>query len=163
MQRIVVLSLIVISSVALGQGAVYVPDNQAGVGTCNAIPLSASFAAASTYLARVPASFMDPVNPRIDEISFAPCVVATWSAPTIQMGIGHVPNPLPIPFTNPTFDGAGNVIALGSFLDYHVLWNSVSQGAFTYVMAANTWSPMGFAAPAGRASSGTGRTTSATS
>jgi hypothetical protein len=148
MFRAVVLSLIVASSIALGQapGVVSVPDNVSNVGTCNAIPMQGSFAAATSYLARIPASYFNAAQPRIDEISFAPCGNVLFSATNCQMGLGHVPNPLPLPFTYPTFDAGGNVTALGSFIDYVPIYNSVTQGAFNYNMVMDTWTPLGFAA-----------------
>jgi hypothetical protein len=150
MLRILILSLIVTSSIALAQGTIYIPDNQSAVGTCNAIPLSAPFAAASTYVARIPASFMDPAQTRVDDIAFAPCNAATFSASSCQMGLGHVPNPLPNPFMFPTFDVAGNVTALGSFIDYHPIYNSVNQGPWTYnMLVPNTWNAVGFGGTTG--------------
>jgi hypothetical protein len=142
-------AFLALSSLVLCQGTIFVPDNQSTVGTCNAIPLQSTFSVATTYLARIPASYMDPVLRRIDDIAFAPCNGGTFSAATLQMGLGHVPTPLPLPFTYPTFDLAGNVTALGSFIDYHPIWNSASQGPFTYQMTANAWSPMGFATGGG--------------
>ena len=149
MRPAVLPAFLAMCSLVLCQGTIFVPDNQSNAGTCNAIPLSASFAAASTYVARIPASYMDPMLRRIDDIAFAPCANATFSAPNLQMGLGHVPTPLPVPFAYPTFDAAGNVTALGSFLDYHPIWNSGSQGPFTYPMTMDTWSPMGFATGGG--------------
>src|SRR5262249_4655384 len=109
MRHAVILAFIAMCSFALGQGTIFVPDNLSTAGVCNAIPLSASFGAgASTYLGRIPASYMDPVNRRIDDIAFAPCNGGTFAAPNLQMGMGHVPTPLPLPFVFPTFDGAGN-------------------------------------------------------
>jgi hypothetical protein len=143
------LAFFAMSSLVIAQGTIFVPDNNAGAGTCNAIPLQASFAAATTYLARVPASYMDPALRRVDDIAFAPCNGGTFSAPSLQMGLGHVPTPLPLPFVYPTFDLAGNVTALGSFIDYQPLWNSVSQGPFSFQMTGNAWSPMGFATGGG--------------
>lgn len=135
---------------ALAQGTVYVPDNVANAGTCNAIPLSASFGSGSmTYVGRIPASFMDPSQLLVQDVMFAPCGSTAFSAPSMQMGLGHVPNPVPNPFTFPSFDPAGNVTALGSFLDYQPLWNSVVQGAFNYTMIQDTWSPIGFGALGG--------------
>src|SRR6188508_757529 len=85
-------------SLVLCQGTIFVPDNQANVGTCNAIPLASSFAPSETYVARIPASYMDPILRRIDDIAFAPCNTTTFTASNLQMGLGHVPNPLPLPF-----------------------------------------------------------------
>lgn len=130
---------------ALAQTVLYVPDNQANAGVCNAIPLSASFAAAMTYVARIPATFLDPLNRTIRDIEFAPCSTTTFTAANLQMGIGHVPSPVPVPFTFPTFDAGGNVTSLGSFLDYSPFWNTVAQGPFSYAMTQDTWSPLGLA------------------
>ena len=149
MRPAVLPAVLAMCSLVLCQGTIFVPDNQSTVGTCNAIPLAASFATASTYLARIPASYMDPILRRIDDIAFAPCATTTFSAPNLQMGLGHVPTPLPIPFTFPTFDAGGNMTALGSFLDYHPIWNSVTQGPFNYQMTIGAWSPMGFATGGG--------------
>lgn len=122
------------------------PDNAANAGICNAIPLSASFGSGSTtYVGRIPASFMNPAERLVMDIMFAPCGTVPFTAPNLQMGLGHVPNSVPNPFTFPTFDAAGNVTALGSFLDYRPMWNSVAQGPFTYNMTLDTWSPLGFA------------------
>lgn len=139
------LAVLLTAAAALSQGTIYVPDNAANAGTCNAIPLSASFGSgAMTYVGRIPASFMDPTQRLITDIMFAPCGSTAFSAPNLQMGLGHVPALLPSPFVFPSFDTAGNVTALGSFLDYQPMWNSVAQGAFNYAMTQDTWSPMGF-------------------
>ncbi|MBM4062407.1 MAG: hypothetical protein FJ265_15110 [Planctomycetes bacterium] len=132
------------ASAALAQTTIYVPDNDPTLGTCNAIPMSASFGAGSmTYIGRIPASWLDPNHRTIRDIEFAPCGAGTFTAPNILIGIGHVPNPLPVPFTFPTFDVAGMPTALGNFLDYAPLYNSVIQGPFTWTMTMNTWSPLG--------------------
>ncbi len=142
-------AFLAMSAVVLCQGTIFVPDNQSNVGTCNAIPLASSFATSETYVARIPASFMDPILRRIDDIAFAPCNTTTFIGIEPPDGLGPRPHPLPIPFVYPTFDAGGNVTALGSFLDYHPIWNSVSQGPFTYQMTLDTWSPMGFATGGG--------------
>ncbi len=147
MLRAPLLSVLLTAGTALAQTVLYVPDNNAAVGTCNAIPMSASFGSGSTtYVGRIPASFLDPANRTIRDIELAPCSTGTFSAPNVQIGMGHVPVPVPLPFTFPTFDAAGNMVSPGSFLDYSPLYNSVSQGPFTWTMTANTWSPMGLAA-----------------
>ncbi len=144
MLRTTTLTVLLSAATALAQTTIYIPDNNATVGTCNAIPLSASFGSgASTYVGRIPASFLDPNNRTVRDVEFAPCSSGTFSAPNVQIGIGHVPNPVPNPFTFPTFDAAGNVTATGSFLDYSPMYNSVAQGPFTWTMTANTWSPFG--------------------
>jgi hypothetical protein len=142
-------AVLLTGSLALAQTTIYVPDNQAAVGTCNAIPLSAAFSPAGTYVARIPASFLGASPFQLQDIQFAPCAAAVFSAPNAQLGMGHVPTPAPNPFVYPTFDAGGNMTALGSFLDYTPLWNSVVQGPFSYTMVANTWSPLGFAATGG--------------
>ncbi len=129
-------------SLSLAQ-TIYVPDNQANVGTCNAIPLSPSFAPATTYVGAIPASYLSLLTPTIHDLEFAPCASGSFSATNLQMGMGHIPTPTPNPFTFPTFDALGNVTSLGSFIDYTPFWNSVSQGPFSFTMTANTWSPMG--------------------
>jgi hypothetical protein len=83
----------------------------------------------------------------IHDIEFAPCATAVFTAPNMQMGMGHVPNPAPIPFTFPTFDAGGNVTSPGSFIDYTPFWNSVTQGPFNYSMTLDTWSPLGLSTP----------------
>lgn len=123
------------------QTLIQVPDNQPAVGTCNIFPLgSATF----TYAARVPASYLTGSALRLLDVAFAPCASGTWACPTVQMGIGHVPNPLPVPFNFPTFDAAGVPTNLGNFLDYTPLWNSVTQGPLSWAYTANAWSPFGF-------------------
>lgn len=117
------------------QNSIYVPDNQPAVGTCNAIPLgTGSFLAGYTYVGRVPASFLDPANTRLETLSFASCTAATWSAPIAQVAVGHVPTPIPLPFTYP-------IGGLGSFLDLTLLYDSASQGPLTWNAAANVWTP----------------------
>jgi hypothetical protein len=142
-----ILAVLFTSTFALAQSTLYVPDNMANVGTCNSIPMSPAFAAATTYVARIPASYLDPNQRVIRDVELAPCATTTFTAANLQMGMGHVPNPLPSPFTFPTFDAAGNVTALGSFLDYTPFWDTVSQGPFNWTMTQDTWSPMGIATP----------------
>ena len=81
--------ILVLAAVALittgtpGQTFLHIPDNMPAVGTCNVIPYgqSATFSAGYTYIGRVPASFMDPINLRVDDIAFTPCAPGgTWSA-----------------------------------------------------------------------------------
>lgn len=144
MLRTTTLSALLCASSLLAQTNIYVPDSDPTTGTCNAIPMSASFGSGSTtYLGRIPASWLDPTNRTIRDVEFAPCANGTFTAPNIQIGIGHVPNPVTLPFSGPQFDAAGLPISLGSFLDYTPMYNSVLQGPFTWTMTANTWSPLG--------------------
>lgn len=146
MPRLAPFAVLLCATTALAQTTIYVPDNNPTTGACNSIPLSASFGAGSmTYIGRIPANLLDPNNPTIRDIEFAPCGAATFTAANIQIGIGHVQNPVPLPFTFPSFDAAGMPSAFGSFVDYTPLYNSVIQGPFTWTMTANTWSPMGLA------------------
>ncbi|MAG56677.1 MAG: hypothetical protein CMJ83_10340 [Planctomycetes bacterium] len=136
--------LLVICAVAplAAQNVVYCPDNQPGVGTCNVFPWGQpNF----TYMSRIPASYMDPLNPLIEDVFFAPCNSGTWSAADVQIAIGHVPNPLPTTaaFSFPTISG-GIATSLGSFLDMTVLWDSSVGGSFSWPYTAGTWSPLGF-------------------
>lgn len=135
------------TTAATAQTVLYIPDNNPAVGICNAIPLSASFGQGSmTYVGRIPASLLDPNNRTIRDLEFAPCLTTTFTAANMNIGIGHVPASLSLPFAFPGFDAAGNVTTLGGFLDYAPLYNSVVQGPFTYAMTLDTWSPMGLTA-----------------
>lgn len=144
MLRLPLLVSLLLSASAIAQGPIYVPDNNPTTGTCNAIPMSASFGqGATTYLGRVPASFLDPTNRTIRDIEFLPCAGGSFTATDCQIGIGHVSALLPLPFTFPSFDAGGNVTTTGSFLDFTVFYNSVVQGPFTWNFTLNTWSPLG--------------------
>ena len=74
-------ALLLMAAAASSQVFVHVPDNSPGVGTCNLIPFgqSALFSFGTSYMGRVPAAFMDPANPTIDEVSFASCASGTWA------------------------------------------------------------------------------------
>jgi hypothetical protein len=116
------------------------------VGTCNTIPWNQT---AYTYAARIPASFMDPANPMVDDIFFSSCTSNTWTAPDVQIALGHLPNPLGTsPFVFPQISG-GSVTSLGSFQDLVVLWDSQVQGGFSWTYTQDTWSPLGFSAGGG--------------
>jgi hypothetical protein len=126
--------------------SVYVPSNTPNVGTCNVFPLgSATF----TYAGGVPASYFAGSPSQVMDLGFAPCATTTFIAPQIQMGLGHIPWPMPNPFTFPTFDTAGNVTSMGSFLTYTPIWNSVAQGSFTWIATQDTWSRFNFAPTGG--------------
>jgi len=125
---------------------IYVPDNMPAVGTCNVFPLGTP---AHTYIARIPASYMDPALRQVEEILFTPCSSNTWSAPDVQIGLGHLtPGAVPIPFTFPTISG-GVATGLGNFLDMTVIWDSTLQGGFSFPYTMDQWSPMGFAGMGG--------------
>ncbi|MAG54962.1 MAG: hypothetical protein CMJ83_01595 [Planctomycetes bacterium] len=128
----------------LAQSTIYIPDNVQNAGTCNVIPFgqSATFSAGYTYVAEIPASFMDPANPVVTDIGFTPCGTGSWSSADVSIAIGHLPNPQPCPFTFPT-PGGGSI---GSFLDLTVLWDSGAQGPFNWGVTQDTWSPMNLAA-----------------
>jgi hypothetical protein len=149
MHRYPLFAVLLTGSLALAQTTIYVPDNQAAVGTCNAIPLDSTFGVASTYVGRIPASFLGTSPFQIQDVQFAPCNTTVFTATNMQMGIGHLPTPAPNPLVFPTFDAGGNMTALGSFLDYTPAYNSVVQGPFSYTMTANTWCSLGFAATGG--------------
>ena len=127
------------------QSTIYVPDNVPSVGTCNVFPFGQ---AAFTYVGRVPASFLDPANPVIDDVGWSACAAGTWSAPDVQIGIGHVPNPLPVPFNFPSISG-GAVTALGNFNDLTVVWDSSVSGGFSFPYTSGSWTDMGFAGTGG--------------
>jgi hypothetical protein len=127
------------------QSLIHVPDNAPASGTCNIAPWGY---AAMTYVARIPVSFLDPANPTVDDVGWASCNSNTFSAPDVQIGMGHVPNPLPIPFNFPLISG-GAVTALGDFLDLTVVWDSALQGPSTWPYASGNWSDMGLAGTGG--------------
>ncbi len=138
------LALAAVSAVA--QVSVFVPDNNPAAGAaCNVIPFgsSASFAPGYTYAARVPASYLNAAATKLDEVWFAPCGTGTWSAPNCIVAVGHVPTPLPCPFT---FPSGGSI---GSFLDLTIIHDSAVQGPFSWNATQYTWSPLGFAAGGG--------------
>ncbi|HYC76339.1 MAG TPA: hypothetical protein VEI02_01815 [Planctomycetota bacterium] len=114
---------------------VYCPDTLVAVGTCNSIPFGSS---AYSYLARIPASFMIPSVPEVTDVAFTPCYTGTFTAPTIQIIMGHVPNPQPNPFQFPTT----NLSSLGSFLDATMVYDSTVNGTFSWPVTQDTWSPM---------------------
>lgn len=139
------LALAVLALPLVGQNQIYVPDNMPAVGTCNAFPFNY---AAFTYVSRIPASFMDPSNTYVDDVWFAPCGSGTWSAPDVQIGIGHVQNPIQNPFAFPSITG-GTVAALGDFIDLTVVWDSSVQGPLSWAYTTGAWSPLGFSATGG--------------
>jgi hypothetical protein len=113
----------------------FVPDNQSNVGTCNAIPFgSASY----SYLGRIPASYMNAATPIVRDVAFAPCSSGTLTFATIQIVIGHVPNPLPTPFPFPTT----NLSSIGGFLDATMVYDSTIHGTLTWPLTQDQWSPM---------------------
>lgn len=134
---------------------VNVPDGNSAVGTCNTIPFGQT---SYTYMSRISAGFMDPTNPYVDDLAFAPCASGTWNGSTVIIAMGHVPNPLPATLNFPTFDAAGVLVSAGSFLDLTIIHNSFAAGSvgpasttgpFSWNVTANTWSPMGFSASSG--------------
>ena len=136
---------LIVASLGLGQTFIPIPDDLPAVGTCNAFPFgSATF----TYAARIPTTFMDPINTEVRDLAFAPCGSGTFMAPEFKMALGHVPNPLPVPFTNPVIT-AGVVVSLGSFLDLVIVHDSDVMGPFQWVYTQDNWSPMGYAAQSG--------------
>jgi hypothetical protein len=78
-------------------------------------------------------------------VSFPPSATGSWSCNTVFMALGHLPNPIPCPFSFPSPTGS----TIGSFLDLTVIWDSAAQGPFNWPWVADSWSPMGFAAAGG--------------
>ena len=143
---VLTLALVTLSPASIGQTSIYVPDNQAAVGTCNVIPFGSlvNFSAGYTYVGRIPATFLDPANPLLKEIAFTPCSPGNWSCSTVIMGVGHLPSGITsMTFPDPT------ISANGTFLDFTVIWDSNVNGPFSWNVTANTFSPMGFAAGGG--------------
>lgn len=131
------------------------PDGDSTMGTCNTFPFGQ---VSYSYASVIAASFMDPTNPYVNEIAFAPCGSGVWSANDVIVAMGHVPNPLPATFNFPTVDATGNLQTIGSFLDLTIVHNSYptgtvgpvsTTGPLSWTATANTWSPLGFAASAG--------------
>jgi hypothetical protein len=139
------LAAAVLAATLPAQTTIYIPDNVANTGTCNGAPFgnTGTCATGCSYIVRVPVSWLNPSNPRLVEISVAPCGTGTWTSPTVIVGVGHVPSVLPLPFSFP------NGGALGSFLDLEVIFDSALQGPFTWTAIQDTWSPLGFGAGGG--------------
>lgn len=106
---------------------------------------NATYTAGYTFAQVTPASSLNPVFRRVTELSFPPSATGSWSCNTVFMALGHLPNPIPCPFSFPSTTGSTN----GSFLDLTVIWDSAVQGPFTWPWVADSWSPMGFAAAGG--------------
>jgi hypothetical protein len=124
------------------QSITYIPDPNPTVpgGTAgNTIPFgNASY----TYMGLVSASLLDPGNPQINDIGFAPSAVSgTWTAASVLVGIGHVANPIPCPFT---FPGPGGATP-GSFLDFSVIYDSSVQAPLSWTWTSQTFTSMGIA------------------
>ena len=134
---------------------VSVPDGDSTFGACNVFPFGQT---SFTYAGHIAAAFMDPVNPYVNDIAFAPCGTGTWSCSTVVIAMGHVPNPIPPTFNFPTVDAAGVLVSAGSFLDLTIIHNSFATGSpgpastsgpLSWNVTQNTWSPMGFGASSG--------------
>ena len=141
---ILVLALFLAAAAAPAQVTISVPDSSpTSGGGCNVIPFGSGTSTTwtpQTYVGRIPASFMDPANPAVDEIYFSPCTGGVWVAQDCQIALGHIPNPAPNPIQFPNVTTA----VLGSFLDLTPVYDSTFQGPLTWVLIANTWTPMGF-------------------
>ena len=127
--------LLLLAVAARGQPGtfVHVPDADPTTGTCNTIPFgfAVSDPVGYSYVGRIPAAFLDPANPVISDVAFAPCGSGSWASPNVRIGFGHVPAALPLPFSFP-------VGGLGSFNSY----TDVVTGPFCWQANANTWSPL---------------------
>jgi hypothetical protein len=106
---------------------------------------SATYTAGYTFAEVIPASLLNPIFRQVTEVSFPPSATGSWSCNTVFMALGHLPNPIPCPFSFPSPAGS----TIGSFLDLTVLWDSAVQGPFTWPWVADSWSSMGFAAAGG--------------
>jgi hypothetical protein len=134
---------LLVAAVAPAQTLVYVPDNAPPLTAGNTIPFSS---AAYTYMGQIPAALMSQTHTRVDEISFMPGVTNTFTAPTILIGMGHLPSVLPCPFT---FPGPGGVTS-GSFLDFTVMYDSSVNGPLSWPLTIDQWSPLGLGALGGQ-------------
>ena len=135
--RVLTICLLALAAVALpaaAQSYVYVPDADATSGTCNFIPFGQSSSwTTETIIIRYPAATLDPANPVIADVAFAPCWTGTWSDDNVRIGIGHVPSVLPSPFNFPQPGGP-----IGDFLDYTELVN----GPFCWSAHTDVWSEL---------------------
>lgn len=141
-----VLTLVCSLTLPAQSTTIYIPDPNPTVpgGTAgNTIPFGNS---AYTYMGRISATLLDPVNAYIDDIGFAPSATSgTWTAASVLIGIGHLPNPIPCPFT---FPGPGGATP-GSFLDFTVIYDSSVQAPLSWTWASQTFTSMGIAALGG--------------
>ncbi|MAG56326.1 MAG: hypothetical protein CMJ83_08560 [Planctomycetes bacterium] len=139
--------ILLLGVLAPAQNKVQIPDDLPAVGPCAGAPWALP---ASTYVLRIPGSYMDPANRFVEDICFAPCTSGTWSAPNVQIALGHLPPSLPPGgnFSFPYITGGATAFT-GSFLDLTVIWDSSVMAGFTWSFTANVWSPMGFAASSG--------------
>lgn len=125
-------------SMAAQTTTVYLPDPNPtipGGTSVNTIPFGS---AAYTYLARIPAMSLNPTNTVIEDVAFAPPVSGVWNATNVIIGMGHIPTPLPCPFSFPTTNPAG----VGSFIDFTVVFDSTIHGALNWTWTAGQFSPM---------------------
>jgi hypothetical protein len=144
MGRLSMLAAVALCAAASAQNVSYVPSATPDISAGNTIHFSSS---AYTYLVRIPASFMDLNQRKVHEIALMPAFTSTFTATNMLIGLGHVPSTLPCPFTFPSAGAA----TIGGFLDFTVIYDSASQGAFSWPATLNTWSPLGFAAAGGTA------------
>ncbi|HYC77210.1 MAG TPA: PKD domain-containing protein [Planctomycetota bacterium] len=143
-----VVALALCAGVAASQQVqLWIPDNSPVTNISQNIPFgaSATWSAGYTFVQVIPASVLQATHQRIDEIAFMPALTGSWSCATVLMALGHVPNPIPCPFT---FPGPGGATP-GSFLDLAVIYDSATQGPFTWSQTQDQWSPLGFAALGG--------------
>lgn len=138
-----VASLLILGGAAQAQTQVCLPDSNAATGSCQVPFLS------QTWVWGIPASSLDPANPQVHDIANAACVSGSSTLTSFTMAIGHVPSPLPFPFTMPVFGPGGSVVSTGSFLDVLLVYDSSVQGPLTLQVTANTWASFGFAATGG--------------
>ena len=134
--------LLVVSGSLAAQVSIFVPGSDPSAGPCNSLPFGTAIGIwlEQSYVVRIPAASLDPANPSLLDVAFAPCGSGTWSAPTIQIGVGHLPASLPANLSFPVI-GVTN----GSFLDVTWIWDSSLQGPFGFAGTQDTWSPLGLA------------------
>jgi len=113
----------------------------------NAYPFGSGAPGAMQFIDHVPASALDLSNPFITDVSFFGAQTGTWSSGAVKVGIGHLPDPPPCPFTLPSGPGAPGI---GSFTDLTILWDSTTDGALQFPVTQDEWSPLGLPA-SGRA------------
>ena len=106
----------------------HVPSQNA-FGASNTVPFGSLFSSAMTYMARVPASYMDAERTVVDGIAVLPTGSGTWSSQNVTIRLGHVQNPVPCPFNFTT-----------DLLDA----KTVHRGPLLWQAVTDTWCRLGF-------------------
>ena len=130
--------------VAVSQAFAYHPStNPLTSQSSNNYPFGAGAPYGFRFVNHIPASALDPANPYITDVSFFCPTSGTWSSGSVKVGIGHLVDPPPCPFTFP--DGAGGS-GIGNFTDLTIMWDGTTDGPLAFNVGQDQWSPLGLAA-----------------